>query len=92
MPAVSVPVEPPSVPFRFSVVIVSAKVATSSVAPVLTVAVAPSSRRSAAPSASVPPVTFTVVAPAVPVNVVVFDAWVSVPAPRLPVTVPPLSV
>ena len=46
-------------------------------------------RLAVGPSASVPPVTFTVPAAAVPFSVVLPASWFSVPPPRLAASVPP---
>ena len=89
--AVSVPV-PASVPFSASVPTVSVKPPMSSVDPVATVTAAASARRSFAPSASVPALTFTVAAAAVPFSAELPPAWVSVPVPRFAFTTALFSV
>ena len=92
MVAVSVPLPPSTaVPFIVKVPTVSLKVLMASVAPVATVTLAALARRSLVPSVSVPLLTPTVPAPLVPSSATV-PATLSVPAPRLAVIVPPLSV
>ena len=63
----------------------------ASVAPLATVTAALSARRLAAPSVSVPLVTATVPAPALPLSRLA-PVDVSAPAPRLALAVPPLTV
>ena len=82
---------PASVPLSASVPTVSVCVAVSSVAPEATVTAALSASRSFAPSDSVPPLTLTTVAPAVPLSADVPPTWVSVPVPRLALIVAPFS-
>ena len=82
---------PASVPLIVALPTVSVNAPMLSVAPVATVTAALSASRSFDPSDSVPPLTFTTVAPAVPLSADVPPTCVSVPVPRLALIVAPLS-
>ena len=88
MAALSVPL-PPSVPASARLPTVSLPVSVS-VAPLATVTAAVSARRSAAASASVPALTFTVPAPALPDRLLA-PVEVSAPVPRLALALALLS-